>query len=332
MNLDLKKTTFIIFCIGLLLGCASKSSTSNATTKTWTQVTTADDSKPIARHEAAFVNVGKKMFLLGGRGIKAVSVFDTETNKWSKGAKSPIELHHFQPVVYQTKVYIIGALTGPYPAEKPVPNIYIYDTQTDVWSVGEAIPVERLRGSTANAIQGSTIYISCGITNGHIDGHQKKVDCYDIKTNKWQVLPDAPRARDHFQAAIANGKIYLVGGRLSKAPNNTFTETIAEVDVYDCNKKQWQTLKDPVPHQRAGSMTTFFHNEILLIGGESIYQNQAHNEVDALNVATHQWRSLPGLVTGRHGSGIVVFENALYIASGCGNRGGSPELLTMENY
>lgn len=316
----------------ITVACSKKLVSTSSLGRTWTTISSADDSQPVARHEAAFVSVDKKMYLLGGRGIKAVSIFDVQTQKWSKGAKPPLELHHFQPVVYKSKVYIIGALTGPYPGETPVPNIYIYDTNTDSWSKGDSIPTSRLRGSTGNVIQNGVVYVSCGIIDGHRSGHQKWLDSYNLKTGEWKVLADAPRARDHFQATVTNGKIYVLGGRLSKAPTNTFNETVGEVDVYDIKKNKWETLKNPLPNQRAGSMSAVFHNEILVIGGESMRQNEAHNEVDALNVLTNTWRVFPALVRGRHGTGIVIYEDALYIASGCGNRGGSPELTTMEKY
>lgn len=329
----IKRIPFLALTLFLALACSNKLTSSLiAKDKSWTTIVSPDNSLPVARHEAAFVGVNSKMYLLGGRGIRAVSIFDLNTQTWTKGAKPPIELHHFQPIVYNEKVYIIGALTGVYPAETPVSVIYIYNTKTDTWSKGDTIPTERLRGSTGNVIQDGIVYISCGIKNGHIDGHQTKLDSYNLKTGEWKILPDAPRSRDHFQAVTTKGKIYILGGRVSKAPNNTFNETIAEVDVYDIKKQKWETLKNPLPNQRAGCMATVFHNEILVIGGESVRQNPAHNEIDALNVETNKWRVFPALVTGRHGTGIVVYNDALYIASGCGNRGGSPELTSMEKY
>ena len=36
------------------------------------------------------------------------------------------------------------------------------------------------------------------------------------------------------------------------------------------------------------------------------------------------------LATGRHGTQAIVHKNAIYTAAGCGNRGGKPELSTLE--
>jgi len=299
----------------------------------WQSVASEDGSEFIARHEAAFVNVGEKFYLLGGRDIRPVSIYDLKTGSWSTGAEPPLEMHHFQPVVYQNKIYIISALTGKYPGETPTESIYIYDPASDEWSKGDEIPEERRRGSAGNVLHEGKIYVSCGIKNGHIGDHKNWLDRYDPSTGKWEVLADAPRPRDHFQAVLANGKIYAPAGRNTGIdPDNGFAGTISEVDVYDIESDTWETLPNNIPTQRAGNMATLYNGQIVVVGGESPAQEKAHAEVEALDLASNEWQILPSLIEGRHGTGLLQHQDALYIASGCGNRGGSPELATMEKY
>lgn len=329
----MKRSVFFnLLFLFLVFACASLENNQKSTQKKWSLVKSTDDSKPLKRHEAAFVNVKDKFYLLGGRRIDYVSIFDAKTKKWTKGAKPPLEMHHFQPVVYKDDIYIIGALTGRYPAETPIENIYIYKTATDTWVKGDKIPAERLRGSTGNIIKNNIIYISCGIKDGHRSDHKKWLDSYNLKTKEWKVLPDAPRARDHFQAVEANNKIYVLAGRRSKAPKRTFHETIAEVDVFDIKSEKWTTLPENLPTQRAGNIALLYGKDVLVIGGESIHQKEAHNQVEGLNIFTHKWQNYPNLVQGRHGTGAFLYKDEIYIASGCNNRGGSPELNTMEKY
>lgn len=298
----------------------------------WELVTAADNSKPVARHEAAYIEVNGKFYLLGGRGIRAVSIYDPVTKKWTEGQKPPIELHHFQPVVYDSKIYIISALTGGWPDETPTEYVYIYDPAADEWSQGHEIPEERRRGSTGNILYEGKIYIACGIKNGHIGDHKNWLDLYDPATGEWKVLADAPRARDHFQAVLANGKIYAPAGRNTGIePENPFGGTISEVDVYDIQTDKWETLAEPIPTERAGNAALLVSNKVWVVGGESANQEKAHEHVEALDLQSQEWESLPPLNEGRHGTGLILFNNAVHIASGCGNRGGSPELTTMES-
>lgn len=309
------------------------SGTDEDTPFTWQAVTSKDGSVPVQRHEAAFVRIGSKFYLLGGRDIRAVSIFDTETEVWSTGPEPPLELHHFQPVVIGDKIYIIGAMTGGWPNETPVPHVYIYDTATDSWSQGDEIPEARRRGSTGNVLYNGKVFIACGIKNGHIGDHKNWLDLYDPATGDWEILADAPRARDHFQAVLADGKIVAPAGRNTGIiPDQAFGGTIAEVDVYDIASNTWETLPNNLPTLRAGNAAILFKEKVLVVGGESTAQEKAHNEVEALDLATNTWEDLSPLLEGRHGTGLIEYQGTLYIASGCGNRGGSPELVTMEKY
>lgn len=323
-----------IFFLGCTLFFTScKTTKNNAPTEAvWQEVKAVDGSLPVARHEAAFKRVKDKFYLMGGRKIRPISIYDTKTQKWTEGAKPPIEIHHFQPVVYKDKIYIVGAMTGGYPGETGLENIYIYDPSTDAWSVGDKVPEDRLRGSTGNVVVGDKIYISCGIKDGHRSDHKKWMDSYDLITGKWEVLPDAPNARDHFQSAYIDGKIYNTAGRLSKARAETFKHTIAKIDVYDIATKTWKTLDTDLPTPRAGNMVTVSGNEVWVVGGESEGQEEAHNQVEALNVLTNTWRRLPNLIRGRHGAGIAEYNGVYYIASGSGGKGGGPELQSMEKF
>lgn len=298
----------------------------------WTELTSSDGSEPVERHEAAFVGVGDKFYLLGGRGMKPASIYDTKTRRWTLGPVPPIELHHFQPVVYQNDIYIMGAMTGPYPGEDPVPNIYIYRTATDTWDKGPAIPADRLRGGAGVAVNEDKFYLACGIADGHRGDHKVWLDVYDARTGKWSQLPDAPRARDHFQASMVDGKLYCLGGRTTIAADNPFKNTIGEVDVYDLQTQRWTTLDQPIPTKRAGSFNLPVGPEILVFGGESFTQIPAHAEVEALNTKTEQWRRLPPMGRGRHGTGAVWHQRTIYTASGCGNRGGEPELSDLWSF
>lgn len=298
----------------------------------WEELNSTDSSKPTKRHEAAFVKIEDKFYLLGGRRMNPVSIYHTDSKKWTNGAVPPIELHHFQPVVYGKDVYVLGAFTGSYPSETPVPNIYIYETESNRWKKGAAIPTDRLRGGAGAVLKNDKIYLSCGIKDGHRGDHKKWLDVFDLKTGKWEILPDAPRSRDHFHSVIANNKLYNIGGRTTIAAESPFKNTIGEVDFFDFHTKKWSTIDEPIPTKRAGGFTLLLGNEILVFGGESFSQKSAHTEVEALHIKKQTWSTLPPLPQGRHGTGAVFFNNKIYTASGCGNQGGSAELSDLWSF
>ncbi len=307
----------------------NKTSAQNLETCSWHTIETKG--QPVQRHEAAFIEAHGKFYLCGGRGIRPVSIFNPKNNTWTQGVKPPLELHHFEGVSYKKNIYVVGAFTGRYPKEAPVGNAYIYHTKKDYWTKAFEVPKDRQRGSAMVKIYKNKLYMVCGIKVGHWEGHVNWFDVYDFKTKKWAKLPDAPRARDHATSVIVNDKLYLLGGRRSSGKiNKVFHLTVPEVDVFDFKTKKWATLKQPVPTQRAGCMALAYKNKIIFAGGESIGQKLAHNEVECYDTKTETWSTLKPLNRGRHGSQLVLYKNKIYTASGSGNRGGSPELKTIE--
>jgi len=295
----------------------------------WKTINTEGDAQP--RHENAFVECNGKFYLLGGRGIKPVDIFDPLSNSWSQGAAPPIEIHHFQAVSYKGKILLPGAMTGKYPDETPLANIYVYDPAYDMWTLGPEVPENRRRGSAGSVVIEDELYMICGITDGHNGGHVAWTDKYNFMTREWTILPDAPRARDHFHAVLAKGKIYAFAGRnTSKDSNQVFDLTIPKVDVYDVFGESWELLPQEMHIPRAGASVALLKDQIYIIGGESMFHKEAHNEIEIWNIKSEDWVPINYLNTGRHGTQAITYRNKIYIAAGCGNRGGSPELNSIE--
>lgn len=323
-----------LLAIGLLLtsiilffGCHS------AEPNNWKWKTVAAKGAPTARHEAGLVAYKDQLILLGGRRINPTSVYDTKTNTWTEQAAPPIEIHHFQPVVVDDAIYIVGAMTGPWPNEKPIEKVLIYYPETDVFEYGHDIPEHRRRGGAGAVYYNGKIYLVGGITNGHMDGYRNWFDSYDPKTGVWETLPNAQSTRDHFQLVAKENKIYAFAGRSSShSTGEDMSRTISHGNVYDFKLDQWEEVTNDlaIPTQRAGNMAFVWGDQIIIGGGESMKQKKAHSEIEAFDVTSNEWKVWPSLNEGRHGTGFAIVGNHVYTASGCGNRGGNPELTTIE--
>ncbi len=301
-----------------------------AQTGQWQTITSTNT--PAARHECSYVGVENKFYLVGGRGTKPVQVYDPITNTWATETNPPMQMHHFQAVNYGGKIYVAGAFTGNCCHETPVTNIYIYDPATKAWSAGPLIPAARRRGAAGCVIQNNKLYLVCGITDGHSSGWVPWMDVFDLQTNTWTQLADAPRPRDHFHATLVNGKIYAIGGRRTGFNGNLFAYTTAEIDVYDIATNVWTALPSSknIPTQRAACATAILGDEILVIGGESA--QVAHAQTEAFHVLNQSWRTLTPMNQSRHATSAVVYNNEVYIACGAGTRGGSQELNSQEKF
>jgi Kelch motif/Galactose oxidase, central domain len=303
-------------------------------TGTWSSVNATNS--PTERHENALAAVNGKLYLIGGRGVKRVQIYDPDTKVWTDGANPPFQMHHFQAVVRGELIYIVGAYTGTCcDSEYGVDHVYFYNTANNTWNESHEVPANRRRGSAGAVLHNDKIYVVGGIEGGHgspATGYTW-FDEYDPVTGQWKVMPDAPRKRDHAHAVVFNNKLYLTGGRDTSDPKFT-SANIGEVDIYNFTTGTWSTLSSSLnlPTRRGGTTSVLYNGEILVIGGESSVQTLAHDETEAFDPVAQTWRTLTPLNVGRHGTQAVVLDNAVYIAAGAAQQGGSPELDSIERF
>lgn len=315
-------------CLVLILtGCHTQSK------ELWQWEAISTEGQPSARHEASFVEHKGKLYLIGGRRINPVDVFDPATQTWEQKSKTPIELHHFQAVSLGDAIYLIGAMTSGWPKEEPVESVIAYYPETDTFKTLHSIPESRRRGGAGAVKHNGKIYLIGGITNGHLDGYQSWLDEYDPLTGVWRVLPSARFARDHVQATTIGDKLYVIGGRTSRhRTGEVFSLPVEHGEVFDFTTEQWQNVTEgmALPHLRAGNSIFAWGNEVIVGGGESHTQEISHTENDAFDVKSEKWRRWPDSLVGRHGTGYAIVGNYVYVASGSAKRGGGPELTTIE--
>ncbi|MEM7298088.1 MAG: kelch repeat-containing protein, partial [Bacteroidota bacterium] len=323
------KVFFRIVQLSLFLfisaGCTSETS--------WHWEVIEAKGEPTARHEAGLIAYKSKILLIGGRRLNPTDVFDPQTNTWSQKSIPPIEIHHFQPVVVDTAIYLVGAMTGGWPYEEPLDRVLIYYPEKDTYEYSHEIPKARRRGGAGAVYFNNKIYLVGGITNGHMNGYKPWLDEYDPKTGEWRVLTDAPNSIDHFHASVADNKLFVFAGRRSShSTGEDMSLTNRFGNVFDFTTEEWLPVTQDlaIPTQRAGNSAISWKNEVIIGGGESASQTASHNQVEAYNIQTKTWRKWPPLTQGRHGSGFAIVGDYLYTASGSGNSGGGPELTSIE--
>lgn len=287
------------------------------------------------RHEACFVFVNGKGYLIGGRRKDApVDIFDPVAKTWTKKRGFGEKIHHMQCVAHDGKVWIPSSWKGDYPNEVNHDRIIIYDTVVDEWSTLPGLPAHRLRGGAASVLHENKIYVVGGNRGGHGDHATAYgwMDAYNLASGEWELdLGDVPEARDHVGGAMVNGRLCIAGGRNS-GTRGFFKASVASTWCFDFGERIWVRGEDlQVP--RAGAATgTSCDGRLMIVGGET-ERTVAWERVDFFD--GEEWTRGADLNRGRHGSGLGVSGcecGRVYIASGSGNKGGSPELESTEVY
>lgn len=320
------------FAISLILGAAAGAASARdvgAPSSTWQTLQTTGSAQE--RHESSAVVIGDHLYVVGGRGDRALQALDLSTREWRTLATPPLEVHHAQAVAHAGKLLIITGFTGGFPDETPLANVLIYDPKVDRWTAGATIPEARRRGAAGVAIDGDIAYVVGGNAKGHNNGYVRWADAFNIATGEWKELADAPNARDHFHAVAMDGRVYAAAGRESSHnTGESFSRTVKPVDVYDIASNTWRTLPSPIPTPRAGTSAVATAGKVLVLGGESASQKEAHDEVEALDPATGMWTTVASLRQGRHGFQAGQHGESVIVAAGSANRGGGPELNSVE--
>ncbi len=271
-----------------------------------------------ARQEVSYVQVGGLFYLAGGSTLH--EVYDPVARTWRTLTPLPRNLDHIQGVTVGGLVYYLGGLAG---WLGPQANtVYIYDPEAD--SFREGAPMPRGRGAGGVAVFDGKIYYAGGLYTEGIGessstGAVTWFDVYDPVTDAWTELPEMPRPRDHFHAAVLDGVFYAVGGRDAK-----IDATNAFVDAFDLETRTWTILATELPTERGGYASAVLGNEILIFGGEG---GGTFDTVEAFKPQTNSWRALEPMPTARHGIQAAVCEGGVYIAAGGTKQGVGPSTV-----
>lgn len=286
--------------------------------------------------ECGMAAVDDKLYLIGNDGDAQTPVecLDPNSLTWTKLAETPLIMHHFQPVAYKSKIYILEAFSeGGFPDQIPMANVYSYDTKSNTWEKGGEMPADRRRAGAGAAEYKGKLYLIAGIKHGHSSGTCSLFDCYDPETKSWSTLPDAPHIRDHCFASVVKDKLYVVGGRNTsfRDPENKipfFAKTVLDVDIYDFKTGQWSTLAAKLPLGSGGGNLVNLNNILYYMGGERATDTERNaprkNTFFIDPAASDQWTETDSLHFARNGMAAAVLNDKIYAAGGSGGPGGPP--------
>src|ERR1700732_4925414 len=143
------------------------------------------------------------------------------------------------------------------------------------------------------------------------------VEEYDPATNKWRARAPMPTPCNHMGGEAVNGKIYVIGGRLSGAFIIGFPGNINLVQAYDPAADTWVT-KTPMPTPRSGLNTASLNGIIYVAGGEVQDDKYlaAYRAFEAYDPASDAWWQLPSMLLPRHECIMAALGNRIHVAGG----------------
>ncbi len=166
------------------------------------------------------------------------------------------------------------------------------------WSTLPALP-RGPRQETAVVALGRSIYVIGGFDRA--SAVVPTVEAFDVDSNLWRDVAALPEPLHHVNAAVVDGKLYVLGGlrTLSFTP-------VGRSYVYDPAANSWTPRAAmPAGSERGAACTGAIAGKIYLAGG---FAGGAVKTLSAYDVAADSWEvGLPELpeVTD-HGAGVAV--------------------------
>ncbi len=255
--------------------------------------------------------------------LVVISVESGDANSWVQQTEVPTSRNAVATAVASGKIYIIGGV--PYsnkggPGWSALPTVEIYDTLTKVWRKGADMPTARM-AARATVFAGE-IYVFGGYSRGEIRGEKdhKIVEVYNTRTNTWRRTRDMPTLRRGFSTAVANGKIYAIGGAIYDRQRDVRVATDL-VEAYDPLTERW-IKRSNMPTKRMWVDTAVVDDKIYAIGGEISPRHgvplvdQFFRSIEEYNPKTDRWRKRPDMPMFRFGYSTVAIDRKIYLLGG----------------
>ena len=246
--------------------------------------------------------------------------------KWGKLAPFPEASEELYGIGSGDKLYVFGGLA---PGWKPKGLVYEYDTASDKWTKKKNMPIASHHIALAD--YNGKIYVFGGFKypDSGPAAWQPMDNAweYDPANDSWKALAPVPTKRGSANAAVVNGKIYVIGGAsVHPASKETVVHpakphrSVSANEAYDPATNTWET-RSPMPTARNHAAAGVVNNKVYIIGGRlgAAFITRASNTdiVEVYDPATDQWGDLKApMPTARSSPAWGTYKGKIYVAGG----------------
>ncbi len=198
-------------------------------------------------------------------------------------------------------VWIMGGLTGAN-ATRAVEG---YDPIINSWTRGPSLPVT-LHHAMGVTFNDEIVVIGGWIPRGSDLTATSSDRAFALRGSKWVELPRLKHARAAGAAAVADGKIVVVGGQRDG-------KLVEETEVFD--GKSWtDAAKMPTPREHLAAASD--GKNVYAVGGRELGSDRNTAALERFDPSANAWKELADMPTPRGGLGAAVTGGRLYAVGG----------------
>jgi N-acetylneuraminic acid mutarotase len=192
-----------------------------------------------------------------------VEAYDIMTSRWRTCAPMQVPRSRLAAVAVKGRIYAVGGIRDGRDDTNVAQSgaVEEYDPNKDRWVMKAEMPTPR-HGHAAVVLRDKVLILGgYSWKNPKVDDGTNEstaaVEEYDPAVNRWVARSKLPTARGFLGAAVIEGRIYAVGGRVTGSP---------PFEVFDPQRDAWSALPTPPVGQRFGCAE--LGGRIYVIGGE----------------------------------------------------------------
>ena len=208
----------------------------------------------------------------------AAAVYTMATDTWVTPGALPFDATGAELIVLAGgQALLAGGVVNNFATNPfaPPQQVARFDPATNSWTKRGEMQIGR-SGHTMTALANGQILVVGGGVRGLSPRQPQRtaneVELYNPATEVWsKVAPLAQARLSHTATRLADGRVLVVGGRVSKIVNSEFGgyDTLAGAEIYDPSANSWQPAA-PMSQARSGHTAALLHDgTVLVVGGDS---------------------------------------------------------------
>jgi len=178
------------------------------------------------------------------------------------------------------------------------------------WTILPGLPTPRFLGPQVAAAGGRIYVIGGMLRDGKTYMETGKVEVFDPENGTWSERAAMPTARCNFAVAVADERIFAIGGNLASTG-----KVLGDVEEYDPLANRWT--------RRASMPTPRWHLAVAAIGGQiyAIGGRGGKLAFERYDVRSDTWTRLPDLSRPKENPFCAVVNGRLFVLGGTGPDG-----------
>ena len=254
------------------------------------------------------VFTSKEENILGKR-TNMADIFDLQTNSWTELPNMRRARCNCSCAVVGDNIYIIG---GEIKNEKSMTNhCEVFNINTKTWSTMP--PMKNETSQHSSAAIGKMIFVFGG-RNG-----RGLTVAYDTVARKWIAKSKMNVNRYSFASAVANNKIYAIGGMREFPPGKyrvgkEYYRYVETMEEYDIVTDKWVISKQKMRNRRAGCSAVTIGSTIKIIGGQD--EEGLVSSIETFDTLQEKWSGCiipPSKDSRRHFAAKMIGDSLVVI-------------------